>query len=412
MRFLSLLALLVIGFSACRTEDDLGPNPRACVEVDRETVILGDTVGISTCSEDALYSELFFGDGSNLTKATSTKHVYQKAGTFSVTVIAYPQDPRNEISKATKEITVLPYAEGQAPQACFTYQLQAGFEVQLINCSQNAKRFQWDFGDGNRSSELSPLHTFAAAGTYDVTLTALNGDGSASNQITQSLTVKSIGEPLACFEASTVLASPDEEIQFFNCSQNAARFEWSFGDGTISTQINANHAYQESGTYDVVLKAFNASGTVVNEQSQEVKIGDKYITGFRLLAYPETKRGGSTWDDEWQFPFPPTPPPSFDVQPDVKVLYGRGRNLNETGVKNDLKQSSLPTEWSLDRALEIDGRDYTIVLVDDDTPENLPIPGTDEDMAEWVSALAQTNEQGKIILTSGGVELEVLYDVR
>lgn len=39
-------------------------------------------------------------------------------------------------------------------------------------------RWLWDFGDGTTSTEQNPIHSFKAAGTYDVTLTAWNDLGS------------------------------------------------------------------------------------------------------------------------------------------------------------------------------------------------------------------------------------------
>lgn len=58
--------------------------------------------------------------------------------------------------------------------------LQARFSVetymnraQLTNLSsENAKTFEWNFGDGSTSTERNPMHSYAEAGTYTVRLTA------------------------------------------------------------------------------------------------------------------------------------------------------------------------------------------------------------------------------------------------
>lgn len=58
--------------------------------------------------------------------------------------------------------------------------LQAKFSVetymnraQLTNLSsENAKTFEWNFGDGSKSTERNPMHIYAEAGTYTVRLTA------------------------------------------------------------------------------------------------------------------------------------------------------------------------------------------------------------------------------------------------
>lgn len=59
----------------------------------------------------------------------------------------------------------------------------AGFEfeatlltVEFTNSSANAIAFAWDFGDENTSTEVSPIHTYAAYGDYEVTLTVTSED--------------------------------------------------------------------------------------------------------------------------------------------------------------------------------------------------------------------------------------------
>ena len=73
---------------------------------------------------------------------------------------------------------------GAGPTASFTAGVN-GFDVDFTNNSINPANsgnltFDWDFGDGNSSTDESPQHTYAGDGTYDVTFTVTNDCGLAT----------------------------------------------------------------------------------------------------------------------------------------------------------------------------------------------------------------------------------------
>lgn len=71
----------------------------------------------------------------------------------------------------------------ETPEAYFytnTVTPDVGQEVFFTNDSQNANRFDWDFGDGSFSDVESPVHIFQATGTYEVTLKAISKSGEVS----------------------------------------------------------------------------------------------------------------------------------------------------------------------------------------------------------------------------------------
>ncbi|MDP6877212.1 MAG: PKD domain-containing protein [Candidatus Marinimicrobia bacterium] len=80
----------------------------------------------------------------------------------------------------------------EAPTARFTYTVDAdnGLLVNFTNSSLNADTYSWGFGDGETSTDMSPSHTYAADGLYDVTLTATNSGG--SNSVTEELELTSV----------------------------------------------------------------------------------------------------------------------------------------------------------------------------------------------------------------------------
>lgn len=56
-----------------------------------------------------------------------------------------------------------------------TESCSAPFTVNFSNTSNNGQTFEWDFGDGNTSSDVNPSHTYTADGTYTVELIADGG---------------------------------------------------------------------------------------------------------------------------------------------------------------------------------------------------------------------------------------------
>ena len=72
----------------------------------------------------------------------------------------------------------LPSAE---PQADFSY-AKNGLEVTFTNASKNSTSYMWAFGDGATSTEVSPVHTYAAPGDYTVSLTAMDDMGGSDTK--------------------------------------------------------------------------------------------------------------------------------------------------------------------------------------------------------------------------------------
>lgn len=65
-----------------------------------------------------------------------------------------------------------------------------GGSVQFTDLSTNGpSSWQWDFGDGNSDTAQNPVHTYQSSGTYTVSLTASNSNGSDSETKTNYVTV-------------------------------------------------------------------------------------------------------------------------------------------------------------------------------------------------------------------------------
>ncbi len=59
-----------------------------------------------------------------------------------------------------------------SPTAMFKHQFNSQGSVKFENLSRYADRYLWEFGDGDTSIEVNPIHTYKAGGNYTVKLTA------------------------------------------------------------------------------------------------------------------------------------------------------------------------------------------------------------------------------------------------
>jgi PKD repeat protein len=113
----------------------------------------------------------------------------------------------------------------------------------------------WNFGDGNTSTLINPVHTYAVGGTYVVTLTATNPCGSTVS----TKTIVIVSPPVAAFSANDTSGCAPLSVQFTNQSTgNIDSIRWSFPGGTPlqSALQTVNVTYNTPGTYSVTLIAY------------------------------------------------------------------------------------------------------------------------------------------------------------
>jgi len=122
--------------------------------------------------------------------------------------------------------------------------------------------YQWDFGDGTVGAGLTATHTYDRPGTYEVSFSASNEAGKAS----QSLTVVATRPPKPP-EIASISAAPDSvavgtPVQFSGTAagSGALAYEWRFGDGTSGTGPSPTHTYETPGVHAVRLRVSNKAG--------------------------------------------------------------------------------------------------------------------------------------------------------
>jgi len=117
--------------------------------------------------------------------------------------------------------------------------------------------WNWDFGDGQKSTVRNPSHVYQSPGTYTVTLTVANSGG--QNTMTKSGYITATTSSLtADFSAAPKRGSPPLSVTFKDQSNGQpASWRWNFGDGSQSTERNPVHVYRNPGNFDVTLQVSN-----------------------------------------------------------------------------------------------------------------------------------------------------------
>ncbi len=112
--------------------------------------------------------------------------------------------------------------------------------------------FQYSL-NGGVTNQTSPAFTNLATGNYNVTVTDVNG----CKSIPSSAFVGSVNNVQAGFTASPPSGSNPLNVNFTNTSTGANNYNWNFGNTSTSTLQNPASTYTATGTYTVILIAYN-----------------------------------------------------------------------------------------------------------------------------------------------------------
>jgi gliding motility-associated-like protein len=156
--------------------------------------------------------------------------------------------------------------------------------LDLSSSQAGLSSWQWDFGDGNGSTQQFPTHTYLNNGTFNVGLTVTDRFGCVA-QLTRRQYIR-LDAPDAAFGLSRRQGCTGADISFQDLSQTDTSiigWLWDFGDGTTSLTPNPTHRYIQAGSYTVSLTITDAKGCIDTEVlPQAVRISDGPAVAFTL----------------------------------------------------------------------------------------------------------------------------------
>ena len=159
------------------------------ISVLAESFVEGDSIQFMASGNNPNGAKFLwdFGDSTG-SSGKNVKHTYTEEGTYTVTLTVIDESSR--IGVAKKEVEIL--YRNQAPVASLeaTYG-GVGQQVKVNSIAffdggassdpdGDVLEFEWDFGDGAKSTLLRPNHEYTSTGNYTVTLTVTDPSNESS----------------------------------------------------------------------------------------------------------------------------------------------------------------------------------------------------------------------------------------
>ena len=280
-----------------------------------------------------------FGDEST-DSGIAVSHSYEENGIYNVTLTVTDDDGaigsktvtiavknRPPVAKISTSTTILDKEE------IVTFDASESYDPDGIIVS-----YEWNFGDGTTATGITVSHSYPATGEYTVTLTVTDDDGAIDTAKVKK-TVLNQG-PLAAFTESAHTVDTDETI-YFDASDSydpdgiIISYSWDFGDGNTATGVEAEHAYQNSGTYTVTLTVTDNDGATDTVNAAKIILSKAPVPPVALFTENATV---AKTDETIHFDASDSYDPDGTI---VSYEWNLGDGTTGTGVETDHAYSEV-----------------------------------------------------------------------
>jgi PKD repeat protein len=208
-----------------------------------------------------------FDDGTTSTLQNPVHDFPSSGGLYNVRLVVTSDSSGYSCSDTITQGVIVP----EQPSLFFTWDPEPtmlGNSTSFYGTSGNTiTSWDWDFGDGTFSTLQNPTHTYGFVGTFTVTLTVTDDSG-CSNSVSHDVTVVNV--PGLDFTWGTSCEGSPTQFYIDQSVTNVnavVSWFWDFGDGGTSVDMEPQHTYMTSGTYDVsltIVDTMNATNTVLH----------------------------------------------------------------------------------------------------------------------------------------------------
>jgi len=215
-------------------------------------------------------------------------------------------------------------------------------EVAFENLSKNWKRLSWEFGDGGKSTDESPVHHYTEPGLYSVRLLVENDLGKDEKIREKYVKVAHPDEPIADFRAMPREGDAPLEVYFEDLSSGQLKeWSWDFGDirsgpERMSSERNPTHLYRNPGHYTVRLCVKGPHGEDEDEKVRYILVkspGDGGGGGKNKQKNPndkeKTQKPGGAGTAKGKLMGDPSDRPKVKFTPTELPSYKKGDRVEE-----------------------------------------------------------------------------------
>jgi len=250
------------------------------------------------------------------------------------------------------------------PHALFTWSPQIPMVNQMITFNGsdstpgegNITGYQWNFGDANTTTTLTPIatHAYSTSGNYTAILNVTNNEGKGDS-ISHAITV--VAPPHAAFTYSPTKPEANETVTFDASTSTPdggtiTNYTWNFGDSNTTTTSTPTitHTFALYGNYTVVLNITDSEQKSDNISHNITVVAHPHAAFTYSPLHPQvnetvtfnasasTPDGGTIMSYSWNFGDGNTSAITNPITTHVYLSYGNYiviLNVTDTEQKTD-----------------------------------------------------------------------------